>query len=63
VIPVEFWYLSIVGTLMILVYSIKRKDIVFIAASVLNSMIYLRNLALIYGQKKKETNNSEKVSE
>jgi len=48
VIPVSFWYLSIVGTLMILVYSIQRKDVVFIAASCLNSLIYIRNLILIH---------------
>lgn len=53
VIPVSFWYLSIVGTLMILVYSIQRKDIVFIAASCLNSLIYVRNLILIHNNKNK----------
>lgn len=53
VIPVSFWYLSIVGTLMILVYSIQRKDIVFIAASCLNSLIYIRNLILIHNNKDK----------
>ena len=58
VIPVSFWYLSIVGTLMILVYSIKRQDIVFIAASCLNSLIYVRNLVLIH---KKANNNSSQV--
>ena len=53
VIPVSFWYLSIVGTLMILVYSIQRKDIVFITASCLNSLIYVRNLILIHNNKDK----------
>lgn len=53
VIPVSFWYLSIVGTLMILVYSIQRKDIVFITASCLNSLIYIRNLVLIHNNKDK----------
>jgi lipid-A-disaccharide synthase-like uncharacterized protein len=47
VIPVGFWYLSIAGSAMILVYSIRQRDIVFTTASVLNTMIYLRNLALI----------------
>jgi lipid-A-disaccharide synthase-like uncharacterized protein len=51
VIPVAFWYLSIAGSLMILVYSIKQQDIVFTTASVLNTMIYLRNLALIKNQR------------
>ena len=47
VIPIVFWYLSIAGSLMILVYSIRRADIVFITASVLNTLIYLRNIVLI----------------
>jgi lipid-A-disaccharide synthase-like uncharacterized protein len=54
VIPVSFWYLSLVGTFMILIYSLRQKDIVFIAASLLNSLIYIRNLVLIFNQKKKE---------
>lgn len=55
VIPVQFWYLSIVGSLMILVYSIGRKDIVFSTASILNTMIYIRNLMLIKKNKKMST--------
>lgn len=45
VVPVSFWYLSIAGSLIILVYSIHIKDIVFITAQVLSLGIYLRNLA------------------
>jgi lipid-A-disaccharide synthase-like uncharacterized protein len=52
VVPVEFWYLSLVGTFMILIYSIRQKDIVFTTASLLNSLIYIRNLALIRAKKK-----------
>lgn len=58
VIPVAFWYLSIVGTLMILAYAIKRKDIVFTVASMLNSLIYIRNLILIYNKKKKQSSEA-----
>ncbi|OGC59286.1 hypothetical protein A2473_00780 [candidate division WWE3 bacterium RIFOXYC2_FULL_42_13] len=54
VIPIGFWYLSLVGTIMILAYSIYRKDIVFSTASVLNAVIYIRNLALISAKRKKE---------
>lgn len=55
VIPISFWYLSLVGTFMILIYSIQRKDIVFIAASCLNSLIYIRNLILIRNKAKEKT--------
>lgn len=47
VIPLPFWYLSIAGSLMILIYSVKRGDIVFITASILNTLIYARNIILI----------------
>lgn len=47
-IPIAFWYLSIIGAVMILIYAILKRDIVFTAASVLSLAIYLRNLMLIY---------------
>jgi lipid-A-disaccharide synthase-like uncharacterized protein len=47
-IPIAFWYLSILGGMMILVYATMKQDIVFIAASILSLFIYLRNLMLIY---------------
>lgn len=46
VIPRMFWYLSIAGTLIILVYSIHIRDIVFTVAQVLSLFIYARNLML-----------------
>jgi lipid-A-disaccharide synthase-like uncharacterized protein len=48
VIPVAFWYLSIGGALMILVYAAHRRDPVFIAGQAFALMIYIRNLFLIY---------------
>lgn len=46
VVPNAFWYLSIVGALMILIYAIYRLDIVFIAGQGAALMIYVRNLVL-----------------
>lgn len=51
VIPPLFWYLSVVGTIMILIYSVIKKDIVFSVASVLNLLIYLRNISLLVKKK------------
>jgi lipid-A-disaccharide synthase-like uncharacterized protein len=45
-IPAIFWNLSILGAIMILIYSIYRKDIVFIFASFLSLFIYARNIVL-----------------
>jgi lipid-A-disaccharide synthase-like uncharacterized protein len=47
VIPVSFWYLSIVGALVLLVYALHRRDPVFVAGQGLGVAIYLRNLQLI----------------
>lgn len=46
VIPLAFWYLSITGSLLILVYAIKRQDPVFIAGQGLALVIYIRNIML-----------------
>jgi lipid-A-disaccharide synthase-like uncharacterized protein len=47
VIPVSFWYLSIVGALVLLAYALHRRDPVFVAGQVLGVAIYLRNLHLV----------------
>jgi lipid-A-disaccharide synthase-like uncharacterized protein len=44
VIPVAFWYLSIGGGLVLLVYSIYRRDPVFILGQATGIFIYGRNL-------------------
>jgi len=53
VVPVMFWYLSIVGSIILLIYSIYRKDPVFTLGQLGGSFIYLRNLILIKNQKRK----------
>ena len=47
VIPVSFWYLSILGALVLLVYALHRRDVVFVAGQGLGVAIYLRNLHLV----------------
>ncbi len=47
-IPLVFWYFSISGGLVLLVYAIYRKDPVFIVGQGLGLFIYARNLILIY---------------
>ncbi len=53
-IPVYFWYLSIVGSLMVLAYAIHRLDPVFIVAYGTGVFIYVRNLTFIYARKAKD---------
>ena len=46
VIPISFWYLSVVGALMILIYAIQRGDPVFIFGQFFALIIYIRNITL-----------------
>ncbi|WP_053144419.1 lipid-A-disaccharide synthase N-terminal domain-containing protein [Pseudomonas sp. P97.38] len=49
-IPVGFWYLSIVGSALLLAYAIYRQDPVFIVGQSFGFVVYLRNLQLIAKQ-------------
>jgi lipid-A-disaccharide synthase-like uncharacterized protein len=46
-VPVAFWWLSIAGSLILLVYAIHRRDPVFTLAFLPNCIVYVRNLMLI----------------
>jgi lipid-A-disaccharide synthase-like uncharacterized protein len=52
-VPVAFWYMSLAGSLILLSYSFHIKNPVFMLAFSLNTLIYLRNLHLIYKHPKK----------
>ena len=47
-IPIGFWYLSILGGLGLLTYAIFRMDPVIITGQIFGILIYTRNLVLIY---------------
>lgn len=47
VIPISFWYLSLAGSSILLIYAIRQLDPVFILGQSTGSFIYLRNLWLI----------------
>ena len=51
VVPVAFWWLSLVGASMLLAYFIWRKDVVGVAGQAMGWVIYLRNLLLIYRER------------
>ena len=46
-IPMSFWYLSLVGTLVLLVYAIHRREPVFMLGYLPNAFVYVRNIMLI----------------
>lgn len=51
VVPVLFWYFSIGGALVLLVYALWRRDPVFVLGQSLGLGIYARNLWLIRAEK------------
>lgn len=51
VIPVSFWYWSIVGSLILAVYWVFKRSPVGILANAPNALIYMRNLQLIRNKK------------
>ena len=46
VVPRAFWYLSVVGGALLLVYAIYRRDPVFILGQATGLVVYVRNLML-----------------
>lgn len=58
VVPLAFWYFSILGGSVLLVYAIYRKDPVFILGQAGGLVIYLRNLVLIRRERLATTNCS-----
>jgi lipid-A-disaccharide synthase-like uncharacterized protein len=47
VVPVAFWYLSVLGGLTLFIYALHQKDPVFVVGQGAGIAIYLRNLWLI----------------
>ena len=47
-IPIIFWYLSLTGGVITLIYAIHIKDTVFTVAQVGGLIVYIRNLMLIF---------------
>lgn len=52
VVPIAFWYLSVGGGGLLLIYAIMRKDPVFILGQGGGLLIYVRNLYLIYKERR-----------
>jgi len=56
-IPPIFWYLSFAGAILITIYAIGRRDIVFLVVGILQLFIYSRNIFLQLKKEKPEINN------
>ena len=53
VIPITFWYFSILGSAVLLLYAIHKKDVVFISGQLFGFIVYARNLYFIFGETEK----------
>lgn len=51
-IPTMFWWLSIAGSIVLLLYAVHKRDPVFIIAYLPNCIVYVRNLMLIRKQQR-----------
>lgn len=55
VVPVIFWWLSLTGSLLLLIYALRKTDSVFIFAYLFPWIPYLRNLIIHYRHEKAHT--------
>ncbi len=53
VVPEVFWYFSLSGGIIVLIYAIHRQDLVFILSQALGSIIYIRNIQFIWREKRR----------
>lgn len=51
-VPIAFWYLSLIGGLVLLSYAIWRRDPVFILGQAMGGVVYVRNLMLIHRERR-----------
>jgi lipid-A-disaccharide synthase-like uncharacterized protein len=56
VVPISFWYFSILGSALLLAYAIYKKDPVFIIGQSFGFIVYFRNLQIIFKKETLESN-------
>jgi lipid-A-disaccharide synthase-like uncharacterized protein len=50
--PTAFWFFSLGGGMLLLIYALYRKDAVFIAGQAFGVFVYLRNLYFVMRERK-----------
>ena len=55
VIPIAFWFFSIGGGLLTLIYGLVKREPVIIIGQLVSNIIYVRNLMLIFKSRAKES--------
>jgi lipid-A-disaccharide synthase-like uncharacterized protein len=54
-IPIAFWYLSLIGGLILFIYALYKKDPVFVLGQGSGLIVYIRNLILIKKKQQVQT--------
>ncbi|MGD9850783.1 MAG: lipid-A-disaccharide synthase N-terminal domain-containing protein [Nitrospirales bacterium] len=52
-IPVSFWYMSLIGSVIVLAYAIHKFDPVFMVGQGVGTLVYIRNIMLLHQAKKR----------
>ncbi|ABQ35990.1 putative membrane protein of unknown function with lipid A disaccharide synthase (N-term) [Bradyrhizobium sp. BTAi1] len=55
VVPLAFWFFSIGGGLMTLIYGLVKREPVIIFGQLLSNIIYVRNVMLIFKSRQRES--------
>lgn len=45
--PIEFWYLRLAASLMLFVYVVERRDLVFFVSLFFQALFYIRNIYIM----------------
>jgi lipid-A-disaccharide synthase-like uncharacterized protein len=53
-VPLSFWYLSIAGGVVLLIYALYKRDPVFAVGQASGLIVYVRNLMLIAKKKERD---------
>lgn len=60
-VPLSFWWLSLVGSMMCLAYFLRQQDSVGVAGYCVSAVPYTRNLMLVYRKRRMEREAMEKT--
>ena len=54
-IPISFWYFSLLGSVIVLAYGIHKTELIIIVGQLPGTLVYVRNLMLIKKQQLKKS--------
>lgn len=59
IVPLGFWWISIAGSLITLIYAYHKGSVAFMISPMTGVPVYVRNLVLIYRERKRVAKASE----